>query len=104
MGLGFGARGETVWLENGDRSGDDDSLCFYVAITLPPMPLSKIDGVVNLFSVSRAKERHLIFSALAGLLGAVRNQIFGWADRPVCSVETRILDGLSCCLFGFFII
>ena len=48
-------------LENGDESGDDDSLRFYVAITLPQMSLSKIDGVVNLFSTWRAKERHLIF-------------------------------------------
>ena len=63
MGLGFGDRGETVRLENGDGGGDGDSLCFYVAITLPQMPLSKIDGVVNLFSAWRAKERHLIFGA-----------------------------------------
>ena len=63
MGLGFGARGETVRLENRDRGGDIDSLRFYVAITLPQMPLSKIDGVVNLFSMRRAKERHLIFCA-----------------------------------------
>ena len=51
-----------VWLENGDGGEDNDSLLFYVAITLPQMPLSKIDGVVNLFSARRAKERHLIFS------------------------------------------
>ena len=63
MGLGFGARGETVWVENGDGGGDGDSLCFYVSITLPQMPLSEIDGVVNLFSARRAKERHLIFGA-----------------------------------------
>ena len=63
MGLGFGAGGETVWLKNGDRGGDGDSLRFYVAIILPQMPLSEIDGVVNLFSVRRAKERHLIFGA-----------------------------------------
>ena len=63
MGLGFGAGGETVQLENGDGGGDGDSLRFYVAITLPQMPLSEIDGVVNLFSVLRAKERHLIFGA-----------------------------------------
>ena len=63
MGLGFGAGGETVRLENGDRDGDGDSLRFYVAITLSQMPLSKIDGVVNLFSTWRAKERHLIFGA-----------------------------------------
>ena len=58
MGLGFGARGEIVRVENGDGGGDGDSLCFYVAITLPQMPLSEIDGVVNLFSMWRAKERH----------------------------------------------
>ena len=63
MGLGFGARGETVQLENGDGGGDDDSLHFYVAITLPQMPLSEIDDVVNLFFARRAKERHLIFGA-----------------------------------------
>jgi len=63
MGLGFGAGGQTVRLENGDGGGDGDSLRFYVAITLPQMPLSKIDGVVNLFFAWRAKERHLIFCA-----------------------------------------
>ena len=63
MGLGFEAGGEMVRLENGDGGGDGDSLCFYVAITLPQMPLYKIDGVVNLFSTRRAKERHLIFGA-----------------------------------------
>ena len=63
MGLGFGARGETVRLENGDGGRDGDSLRFYVAITLPQMSLSKIDGVVNLFSMWRVKERHLIFGA-----------------------------------------
>ena len=63
MGLGFGAGGEMVRLENGDRGGDNDSLRFYVAIILAQMPLSEIDGVVNLFSMQRAKERHLIFGA-----------------------------------------
>ena len=63
MGLGFGAGGETVRVENGDGGGDDDSLRFYVAITLPQMTLSEIDGMVNLFSTWRAKERHLIFGA-----------------------------------------
>ena len=63
MGLGFGARGEMMWLENGDGGRDRDSLLFYVAITLLQMPLSEIDGVVNLFFVRRAKERHLIFGA-----------------------------------------
>jgi uncharacterized protein with beta-barrel porin domain len=50
-----------VPLENGDGGGDGYSLRFYVAITLPQMPLS--DGVVNLFSARRAKERQLIFNA-----------------------------------------
>jgi len=63
MGLGFGAGGETVRLENEDEDGDGDSLRFYVAITLPQKPLSKIDGMVNLFSTRRANERHLIFGA-----------------------------------------
>ena len=47
MGLGFGASRETMRLENGDGGGDNDSLRFYVAITLPQMPLSKNDGVVK---------------------------------------------------------
>ena len=71
MGLGFGARGEMVRLENGEGGEDSDSLRFYVAITLPQMLMSEIDGVVNLFFVRRAKQRHLFFGALAGLLGAV---------------------------------
>ena len=50
-------------VENGDGGRDDDSLSFYVAITLLKMPLFEIDGVVNLFSARRAKERHLIFGA-----------------------------------------
>jgi hypothetical protein len=63
MGLGFGAGGETVRLGNGDGGGDNNSLDIYVASTIPQMPLSEMDGVVNLFSVRRAKERHLIFGA-----------------------------------------
>jgi hypothetical protein len=67
-----------------------------VAITLPQMPLSEIDGVVNLFSAQRAKEKHLIFGTcwqdclrgaksnfwgvLAGLLGV----------RARCSAKTKI--------------
>ena len=61
MRLGFGARGETVRLENGDGSRDSHSLHFYVAIILSQIPLSEIDGMVNLFSARRAKERNLIF-------------------------------------------
>ena len=34
--------------------------------TLPQMPLSEIDGMVNLISEWRAKERHLIFDAFGG--------------------------------------
>ena len=78
MGLGFGARGEMVQLENGDGGRDGDSLRFYVAIILQKMPLSEIDGVVNLFSTWRANERHLIFGAC-------------WRDCSVrCSAETKI--------------
>ena len=40
------------------------TLCaFYMVIILPQMPLSEIDGVVNLFFARRTKERHLIFGA-----------------------------------------
>ena len=34
-------------MEDGDGGKDDDSLRFYVAIIVPQMPLSKIDGMVN---------------------------------------------------------
>ena len=53
-----------MWLvrvENGEGGGDNDSLRFYVAITIPQIPLSEIDGMVNQFSARRAKERDLIF-------------------------------------------
>ena len=49
MGLEFGARVETVQLKNGDGGEDGYSLRFYVAITLPQMPLSEINGVVTYF-------------------------------------------------------
>jgi hypothetical protein len=52
-----------VRLENEDGDGDCDSLRFYVASTKPQMPLSEIDGVVNLFFAQRTKERYLIFGA-----------------------------------------
>ena len=55
MGLGFGAGGETVQLENGDGRRDGNSLRFYVASTIPQMPLSEIDSMVNLFSTWMAK-------------------------------------------------
>ena len=67
MGLGFGEGGERWRLEDGDgdggEGGDDDSLRFYVEIIVPQMPLSEIDGMVNLISARRAKARHLIFGA-----------------------------------------
>jgi hypothetical protein len=64
---GVGGHGTRIWswrrdgLENGDGGRDGDYLRFYVAIILPQMPLSKIDGIVNLFSERRPKERHQIF-------------------------------------------
>ena len=68
---------------------------FYVAIASPQMPLSKIDGMVNLISARRAKERHLIFGACWRYCSALceifaenqifaKNQIFAWADLPIC--------------------
>ena len=83
-------------MENGDGGRDDDSLQFYVAITLPQIPLSKIDGVVNLFSIWRAKERHLIFGVcwwdcLARCEINFSRRVGGTARHTgACSVETRI--------------
>ena len=37
-----------VQLENGDGGRDNNSM-FYVAITIPKIPLSEIDGMVNQF-------------------------------------------------------
>ena len=96
MGLGFGARGEMVCLENGDGGRDNDSLHFYVAITLPQMPLSKIDGMVNLISERRAKESHLIFGACWRHCSMwceifAENQIFTWAYLSICSGPTNTL-------------
>jgi len=58
------------------------------------MPLSKIDGMVNLFSMQRAKERHLIFGAcwrhcLSRCKSFAKNQFFARADLPVCSGPTN---------------
>jgi hypothetical protein len=83
------------WLEDGDGGGYSDSLRFYVAIIVPQMPLSKIDGMVNLTSVRRAKERHLIFGACWWHYWArceifAKNQIFAWVDLPVCSGPSNI--------------
>ena len=62
-----------VRLENGLGGGDDDPLRFYVAITILQIPLSKINGVVNQFSVRRAKERERsnFWFVLAALMDAV---------------------------------
>ena len=91
--------------ENGDGGGDDDSLRFYVAITLPQMPMSEINGVVNLFSMQRAK-RDIIFGACWRDCSARCEIKFSsrHTTRLVCSTKTRISGGLSCCIFGFFII
>ena len=65
-----------VRLENGDGGGNDDSLRFYVAITIPQIPLSEIEGMVNQFSTRRAKERERerersnFWFVLTALLGA----------------------------------
>ena len=82
------------WLEDGDGGRDDDSLRFYVAITVPQMPLSKIDGMVNLISERRAKERHLIFGVCWHDSSArceifAKNEIFARADLLVCSGPTN---------------
>jgi hypothetical protein len=58
-GLGFGVGREMVRLENGDGGGEGDSLRFYVAIAIPQMALFEVDGMVNIFFMQRAKERHL---------------------------------------------
>ena len=94
MGLGFRARGQMVAAEDGDGGGDGDSLHFYVAITVPQMPLSKIDGMVNLISTWKAKERHLFFSACWRHYSArceifAGNQIFARANLLVCSGPTN---------------
>jgi hypothetical protein len=69
-----------MWLENGDGGGDNNSLCFYVARTIPQMPLFEIDGVVNLFSARRAKERHLILVRVGGTARCGAKSNF-WANR-----------------------
>ena len=81
-------------VENGDGGRDGDSLCCYVAITLPQMPLSQIDGVVSLFFHAEGKRGTSNFwCMLVGLLGAVANQIFRtcWQDcSSRCPTETGI--------------
>jgi hypothetical protein len=82
-------------LEDGDGGEDDDSLGFYVAITVSQMPLFEIDGMVNLIFARRAKERHLIFGACWRPCSArceilVKNQIFTRVDLPICLGPTNI--------------
>ena len=61
---------QLVQLENRDGGEDDDSLRFYVAITIPQIPLSKIDGVVNQFPRGGQKrERSNFWFLLVALLG-----------------------------------
>ena len=73
---------------------DGDSLLFYVAIIVPQMPSSRINGMVNLISMRRAKERHLIFGACWRHCSTLckiftENQIFTRVDLPVCSGPTN---------------
>ena len=64
------------------------------------MPLSKIDGMVNLISEQRAKERHLIFGAYWRHCSArcnffVKNQFFAWVDLLVCSGPPTLQNGIQ---------
>ena len=58
--------------------------------TVSQMPLSELDGMVNLIFEQRAKETHLIFGACWRDCSArceifAQNQIFARADLPICS-------------------
>ena len=69
-------------------------MCFYVSITVSQMPLSQIDGMLNLISAWRAKWRHLIFGVCWRHCSArceifTKNQIFAWVDLPVCLGPTN---------------
>ena len=93
---GEGGHGTRIWSWRRDSAAGEwrwrwrrNSLCFYVAITLPQMPLSKNDGVVNLFSVRRAKERHLIFGACWWDY-SVRCEIKFSGGRTVSSAQQRL--------------
>ena len=90
MGLGFGARETVRWRM--ETEAETVTLRFYVATTLSQVFLSKINGVINLFRVEGKRETSNFRCVLAGLLGEVRNQIFGacWRDCSArCSAETR---------------
>ena len=60
-----------VWLENGDGGRDDDSLHFYVAITIPQIPLSENRWHGKLiFHEEGKRERSNFRFVLAAQLGA----------------------------------
>ena len=59
--LGSGAGGE-----NGDGGRDNDSLHFFVAITIPQIPLSEINGVVNQFPRRGQKRERSNFQVCVG--------------------------------------
>jgi hypothetical protein len=75
-----------VRLVNGDGGEDDNSLDIYVASTIPQIPLRG----KPIFRAEGKRETSNFRCVLAGLVGAVRNQIFRWANHLVCLVETRI--------------
>jgi hypothetical protein len=63
------------------------------------MPLSKIDGMVNLIFAWRAKERHLIFNAclqhcLAWCEIFAKNQIFAWQISPSIRGPPTLQNGI----------
>jgi hypothetical protein len=60
-----------------------------MAITAPQMPLSEINGMVNLISAQSAKVRHLIFGA-CWRHSSTRHEIFARADLPICLGPTNI--------------
>ena len=86
MGLGFRARGEMVRVENGDGGRDSDSLLFMWP------SLNRWRGK-PIFQVEGKRETSNFRCVLAGLLDAVRNQIFGACWRDCLTrylAETRI--------------
>ena len=89
MGLGFGARGEAVQLENGDRAEMVTLCAFMWPAQYHKCPFLKWRGK-PIFRAEGKRETFDFWCALVGLLGAVRNQFFGWADLPVCPAETEI--------------
>ena len=83
-------------------------------MTIPQIPLSKIDGMVNLNFERRAKERHLIFGACWQDCSEwceifVENQNFH-ADRSPrlfgahqhCKMESQEMDKRNSKTYGYF--